>query len=77
MLRNSFILFKFTGRGEQGNNIMDVVTMNVITKNSHSFHGDTPWMAKDATKTGYDCNEGKSERTKRHKLKHFMRLCLV
>ena len=54
MLRNSFVLFKFTGRGEQGNNIMDVVTMNVITKNSHSFHGDTPWMAKDATKTGYD-----------------------
>ncbi len=46
------VFFKFTGRGEQGNNVMDVMTMNVITKNSHSFHGDTPWMAKEATKTG-------------------------
>ena len=38
---------------------MDVMTMNVITKNSHSFHGDTPWMAKDETKIGYECNVGK------------------
>ena len=59
------------GKGEQGNNVMEVMTMNVITKTSHSFHGDTPWMAKDATKTGYNCNEGRSERTMRHKLKHF------
>ena len=47
------------GRGEQGNNVMDVMTMNVITKNSHSFHGNNPWMAKDETKTGYKCNVGK------------------
>ena len=74
MLRNFWILFKFTGRGEQGNNVIDVMTINVITKNSHSFHGDIPWMAKDATKTGYDCNGGKSKIKKRHNLKPFMKL---
>ena len=42
---------------------MDVMTMNVITKNSHSFHGDTPWMAKDVTKTGYDLNGDNLERS--------------
>ena len=49
---------------------MEVMTIGSEPKNSHSFHGDTPWTANGCNKkTGFDCNVGKSARIMRHKLK--------